>query len=229
MFNILAMQELAQLLENNSKLFQSSTLTAEQALTSIDKLYIRLQELRSDEEFQRLFTKISGLAGVKSLEVARAAKRKRVTPRGTTDFVAHSQAPIESTDIGERNALQANFYEAIDATSQAIKDRFDQEDLKKLMKINKCLIGAANKESSKEDAKDELACISDLIDLDTLKEELQELPGGCNTNQKNNEDRYDLRYYVVKRMPQGMPARATQNIAAIQFGSSFICNCRTHI
>ena len=176
MFNILAMQELAQLLENNSKLFQSSTLTAEQALTSIDKLYIRLQELRSDEEFQRLFTKISGLAGVKSLEVARAAKRKRVTPRGTSDFVAHSQAPIESTDIGERNALQANFYEAIDATSQAIKDRFDQEDLKKLMKINKCLIGAANKESSKEDAKDELACISDLIDLDTLKEELQELP-----------------------------------------------------
>ena len=58
-----------------------------------------------------------------------------------SDFVAHSQAPIESTDIGERNALQANFYEAIDATSQAITDRFDQEDLKKLMKINKCLIG----------------------------------------------------------------------------------------
>ena len=72
MFNILAMQELAQLLEHNSKLFQSSTLNAEQALTSIDKLYIRLQELRSDEEFQRLFTKISGLAGVKSLKVARA-------------------------------------------------------------------------------------------------------------------------------------------------------------
>ena len=44
------------------------------------------------------------------------------------------------------------------------------------MKINKCLIGAANKKSSKEDAKDELACISNLIDLDTLKGELQELP-----------------------------------------------------
>ena len=57
-----------------------------------------------------------------------------------------------------------------------IKDRFDQEDLKKLMKIKKCLIGTANKKSSKEDTKDESACISDLIDLDTLKEELQELP-----------------------------------------------------
>ena len=63
MFNILAMQELAQLLENNSKLFQSSTLTAEQAVTSIDKLYIRLQELRSDEEFQCLFTKIQAHLG----------------------------------------------------------------------------------------------------------------------------------------------------------------------
>eukprot|EP00794_Sanderia_malayensis_P013016 gene13016-14356_t len=58
----------------------------------------------------------------------------------TSDFVAYSQAPIESTDIGERNVLQANFYEAIDATSQAPKDRFDQEDLKTLLSINKCLI-----------------------------------------------------------------------------------------
>ena len=55
--NLLTLQELAQYLEYNSKLFQSSNLSAEQALISIDKLCIRLQEVRSDEEFQCLITK----------------------------------------------------------------------------------------------------------------------------------------------------------------------------
>ena len=52
MFNILPMQDLAQLLENNSKILQSSTLTAEQALTGIETLYIRLQELRKNLFFR---------------------------------------------------------------------------------------------------------------------------------------------------------------------------------
>ena len=42
-FNLLAMQKLVQLLENNSRLCQRSTLTADEALISIEKLYIRLQ------------------------------------------------------------------------------------------------------------------------------------------------------------------------------------------
>ena len=75
MLNHLATQELVQLLQNNSKLFKSSTLITEQALICNDMLYIRLQELRSNEEFQRLFTKVAGLVGLKNLHKA-IAKRK---------------------------------------------------------------------------------------------------------------------------------------------------------
>eukprot|EP00794_Sanderia_malayensis_P017238 gene17239-18959_t len=121
---------LSPLVETSQDLCEDLYALVEEALTSIDKLYIRLQELRSDEEFQKLFTNVAGLTGAKSLDEARAVKRKRVTPRSTSNFVAYLQAPIESTDIGERNVLHANFDEAIDATSQTIKDRFDQEDLK---------------------------------------------------------------------------------------------------
>ena len=56
MFNLVAMNELAFLLENNSKQLQRADLMAEQARTSVDKQYIRL-ELLSSKEFERLFEK----------------------------------------------------------------------------------------------------------------------------------------------------------------------------
>ena len=48
--------------------------------------------------------------------------------------------------MGERNIFLANSNGAIDATRQAIKDRFYKEDLKQLININKCLICVTNKE-----------------------------------------------------------------------------------
>ena len=56
-FNLVAMNNLAFLLKNNSKQLQRADLTAEQARTSINKTYIRLEELRSSKEFEHLFTK----------------------------------------------------------------------------------------------------------------------------------------------------------------------------
>lgn len=124
-------------------------------------------QLRSDDEFQRIFTKVAGLTGVKSIDEVSTAKRKRLTPSSMSSFVTYSQAPIETTNIDTRNSLCVDLYEAIDATSQAIKDRFDQEDLRRLIDISKCLIGAANKEAV-ENLKDKLSFISDLINLDEL-------------------------------------------------------------
>ena len=115
MFNLYAMQELIQLLEDSSKLFPSSTLTAEQALISIDKLHICLQDIRLNEE-------------------ASVAKRNGAKSSSISDFVPYFQGPIESTNMSGRNVLHTNFY-----------DRFDQEDLKQLMNTNTCLIGAAKK------------------------------------------------------------------------------------
>ena len=77
--------------------------------------------------------------------------------------------------MDESDVLQATFYGAIDVISQAIENRFDQDDFRKLISISNCLIGAANKELGK-DVKDKLACNSEPIKLDVLIEELQELP-----------------------------------------------------
>ena len=48
-----------------------------------------------------------------------------------------------TTDMYESDVPRANFYGAIDVISQAIKNRFDQDDFRQL--ISNCLIGAANK------------------------------------------------------------------------------------
>ena len=83
--------------------------------------------------------------------------------------------------MGGRNVLYANFYGVIDAIRQTIKERFDQEDLKQLINMMKCLTGAANKETV-EPVKDRLVCISDLVKEDVLIEELQEFPKSIKIN-----------------------------------------------
>ena len=169
------MQKLVQLLENNSRLRQRSTLTADQALISIEKLNIRLQELRSEEEFQLLFETAVSLVDVEAYNEATAAKRKRAASSGLSDFIKYSPAPTMTTNMDKSDVPRAYFYGAIDVISQAIKNRFDQDDFRKLISISYCLIGAANKELCK-DVKDKLACNSVPIKLDVLIEELQELP-----------------------------------------------------
>ena len=78
------------------------------------------------------FHKSSKLSKSKSLNEAGVAKRKQAKPSSIWDIVEYSQGPIESINMGEKNIFRANSYGAIDAVKKAIKDRFDQEDLKKL-------------------------------------------------------------------------------------------------
>lgn len=176
MFNVMVMQELAYLLEGNSRHLQSST-DRRTSNVSIKRLYIRLQELRSDEEFERLYDRVEGLSGLKHDDDI-APKRKRSLPGRMADFVAYESrhAPVEDPTMGEKSKLWINFYAAIDATTQAIESRFDQEDLKVLRDIDECLIKGANGESNALEVKRKLANLSTSVNLDTLSEELQELP-----------------------------------------------------
>jgi hypothetical protein len=48
----------------NSKQLQSASLTAEQASTSRDKMCSRLDELRTDKEFESLITKVETRTGL---------------------------------------------------------------------------------------------------------------------------------------------------------------------
>jgi hypothetical protein len=133
MFKLVVMSELASLLENNSKQLQSASLTAEQASNSIDKMCIRLDELRTCEEFERLITKVETITGLivsvgsstqstvnscqqqEEVEHHDAAsptastKRKRKCPAKMTDFVVHAKTPIESSTISEKAELMRLF------------------------------------------------------------------------------------------------------------------------
>ena len=185
MFNLVAMNELAFLLENNSKQLQRVDLTAEQARTSINKTYIRLEELRSSEEFERLFEKARKINELhqddnnqqheKSEEPR--AKRKRAIPTHMSNYVVHSSTPIAPATVNEKDELRRQLYETLDSIKEAIKTRFDQDDLEVLNEIKSCLITVANKDySSSDKLLNKLSGLSEIIDSDDLKNELEELP-----------------------------------------------------
>ena len=175
MFNLVAMNVLAFLLENNSKQLQRVDLTAEQAKTSINKTYIRLEELRSSEEFERLFEKAKKITELhqddnnnqqqeKSEEPR--AKRKRAIPTHMSNYVVYSSTPIAPATVNEKDELRRQFYETLDSIKEAIKTRFDQGDLEVLNEIESCLITAANKDyGSSDELLNKLSGLSEIIDL----------------------------------------------------------------
>ena len=183
MFKLVAMNEQAYLLENNSKQLQSATLTAEQAKASIDKQYIRQQELRSSTEFERLYAKTEKLIGVEHDETGVERNRndnepilakRRTTAANMTDYLVHSSAPIAQVTLNEKEELRRMYYETLDTFKEAIKTRFDQNDLQVLEQIETCLLRAANKESfDTGDFFDSLGAISEAQEL---KNELKEIP-----------------------------------------------------
>lgn len=58
----------------------SATLTAEQAVYSIKKLQVRLQELRSAEEFQRLYDQTEEVPDLRHKDETQQSKRKKSAP-----------------------------------------------------------------------------------------------------------------------------------------------------
>ena len=197
MFKLVAMYELASLLENNSKQLQSASLTAEQASTCIDKMCIRLDELRTNEEFERLITKVETITGLavcvepvgssvansgqqeEQHEISTSRKRKRTCPAKMTDFVVHSKTANATSTLNEKAELKRLFFETLDAVKNAAKSRFDQDDLQILKSIERFIVSAANKEYSVSEPADlmkNLTKLSEIIDLQQLMSEAQELP-----------------------------------------------------
>ena len=77
MFQVVVMHELANLLENNSRNLQSFSLTAEQAVYGIKKMLVRLQEMRSTDEFQRLYDQTIKLADLRDENETQKSKRHK--------------------------------------------------------------------------------------------------------------------------------------------------------
>ncbi|XP_028414610.1 zinc finger MYM-type protein 1-like [Dendronephthya gigantea] len=176
MFQVVVMHELANLLENNSKNLQSASLTAEQAVYSIKKLQVRLQEIRSEEEFQRLYEQTMKLAELREEHETQKSKRQRKAPCRLSEYVAHSSSPSSATEMNITTELLRIYYEAVDAVVEALQGRFRQEDLEILEAIESCLLAAANKKNSSEEVRPQLKSLPAVINTDILEEQLKELP-----------------------------------------------------
>ena len=112
----------------NSKVFQSVSLNPGEVVDILQKAKIRLQELRSPQEFERLLSKVSNLG----LQQEPCEKRARMAPsKCIIDFVMRQKVRIESGGDGtdKRCELLQPYYVAIDAVLLSLSERFDQADL----------------------------------------------------------------------------------------------------
>ena len=176
MFQVVVMHELANLLENNSRNLQSSSLTAEQAVYGIKKMLVRLQEMRSTEEFQRLYDQTIKLADLRDENETQKSKRHKSAPRHLSDYFAHSSSPSSVIETDNAKELLRICYEAVDSLVEALQKRFRHENLETLQAIETCLLKAVNKELSLQEVRPQLKGLPTGISIDTLVEQLAELP-----------------------------------------------------
>jgi len=161
-------------------------------------MYIRLDELRTEVEFEHLITKveeISGLAvSVSSSTLngnqchqldeeayvrvySTSAKRKRKCPAQMTDYVVHTKTANKASTLNEKTELMRKYFETLDVVKNAAKLRFHQYDLHILKVIERFILNAANNKCSEIfDLVKDLNKYADIIKLNELTiTEAQEL------------------------------------------------------
>ena len=176
MFQVVVTHELANLLENNSKQLQTASLSAEQALSSIKKLQVRLQEMRSTEEFQRLYDHTIKLANLRDENEAQKSKRQKSAPRRLFDYATDRSSPSPVKEVNIATELLRLYYEAVDSVVEALQRRFCQKELGILQAIESCLLEIVNKDASPEEIRSKLKGLPAVINTNTLVEQLAELP-----------------------------------------------------
>ena len=176
MFQVVVMHELANLLENNSRNLQSSSLTAEQAVYGIKKMLVRMQEMRSTDEFQRLYDQTIKLADLRDENEIQKSKRHKSAPRHLSNYFAHSSSPSSVIEMDNAKEILRIYYEAVDSLVEALQKRLRHEDLETLQAIETCLLKAVNKELSLQEVRPQLKGLPTGISIDTLVEQLAELP-----------------------------------------------------
>jgi hypothetical protein len=136
-FGLLAFSELAALLEKNSKVLQSSNLTAKLALSSLRQIETRLNTLRENKEFERIYSELEKFDG---LSDEPPPKRKRAQSSKLAD--SQVEVTLGHGDTPGKDKLRRQFFEAIDTGLSSLESRFDQEDLKIMVDMENCIIDA---------------------------------------------------------------------------------------
>jgi len=148
MFGVIVFFALVSIMEDNSKLLQSSTLTAEDAMETIQRIEFRLQSLRCDEEYDKFVNELQTLNLPTGMEESEALPRKRkITQKTMSDFITVENIPAAAR-IEEQTSKDATlrrlYFEAIDALLSSVTSRFQQEDIKVINSIERIILGHIN-------------------------------------------------------------------------------------
>ena len=139
-------------------------------------MQVRLQEMRSTEEFQRLYDQTIKLADLRDENETQKSKRQKSAPRRLTDYVAHSSSPSSVKEMDITTELFRLYYEAVDSVAEVLQRRFRQDELETLEAMETCVLAAVNKEISLEEVRPKLKGLPSVINTDTFVEQLAKLP-----------------------------------------------------
>ena len=171
LFSLNATRKLLALLEKFSKELQSVTISADYAFYSLRCIVQRLQEMRCMEQFNTILEESQKIIEVceKSNEV-----RPRMIPWRMEDgsSILTEWHPATSTDgINPNDNLRRSFFEAIDAISSSLEQRFEQEHLSTLKQMEEVLL-----KSMKNRGVDLTSLQCDFLDKEMVERQLDDLP-----------------------------------------------------
>ena len=218
MFQIVCLREFSFLLEMNSKLLQSSKITAEEAFDSIERVQIRLQEMRLEKEFEMIYEKVKKLAIIDTeIDDHQLSKHKRTELASLKNCFVHYHFQVETYHSTDKNKIKQMFYKAIDAISWSLEKRFLHNDLDVVKQIEKFIISAANNiRSNKDDIARKLQHFKSLVCFDERAEELADrhvhikfYNKESNTSLKKVKKYQQFRNFKQKTDKQEMPSRNT--------------------
>ena len=170
------------MLEKLSKEFQTVGITGEHALFSIRHVIQRLEEMRSEEEFNLILGEAKKLPGAME---SSCEGRQRKIPRWMDDgemMLTQGLNVSFTTNDANIEQMRRSYFEAIDAILTSQNERFEQEDLSLIRAIEQILLNAAKKRGVSLDG-----LTSSLVNKDALKIQLDDLPtilGLYNIDQK---------------------------------------------
>ena len=107
------------------KIITKFKITAEEAFDSIERVQIRLQERRSEKEFEIIYEKVKELMIIDTeIDDHQLSKGKRTESSSLKNCLVQYRFHAETYHSTDKNKIKQMFYEAIDAISGSSEKRF---------------------------------------------------------------------------------------------------------
>lgn len=162
--------------DNLSSSLQAKDLCASQAQTMAKKTIIVLEKIRTDQDFNLFWKKVTLKAESLNVDEPKLP-RKRKAPARIEDCFGGKAAPEYLNDAV--SYYRRIYYESLDQIVNAIKDRFDQEDFRTYVNLENLLIKAARGEELSQELGSVLKSYGKDFDENRLEVQLETLQEYC--------------------------------------------------